>query len=548
MARGRSTIGFFNFLRTRQNVNLGEGTSVQRIENTVIVDYAGFRGGLNQSVPASRLPDGFLSYVQNHDIDERDQLVRVPGIIVDETFSGRTPQYMWVLGNPATGLSELVFVDQGFLGVRGPGGIATVWTNLSLAAGFEWTTCVHGDLLIMTNGVGVVRYKQPLANALVSLSWGSARTLMSFAGRIFAGGVQDGGNYVPLGISWTGATSQPNDIGPGSGFEELLDDTANGDAIVAMRSINFDIAAILTRNAVWVARRTGDPFRPADFSPMVGADGALTNASVVRVPGGVAYLSQRDVIVFDGNSTRSLSLPINSLLYPLDLSKLDEYALNFVESRKVLQVLTPTRLFEFSFVYQRWMMHTVRALRAVNTGDKFERLGGAPVGLPGDGSTGGWGNDWGMSWGSIQTTGGDGGTRGLDTTIYLRGNQLGLEERNIDTFFGEVFTPILDTNLQVAQSIDMINSIKRVIMEYSGRGGTIQLYVPDYQGGWQLVRTVTLGESANTRSVSFTTRKAGKLAGLRVATLSGEVIVSRLQAEVEMRSLDRTGGISGGAI
>ena len=547
-----NTIGFFNRLRTRQNVTLGEGTDVQRIENTVILDYQSFARGLNQAVPASRLPEGFMSYVQNHDIDERDRLVRVPGIVVDETFTGgRAPKYMWVLGNPATGLSELVFIDGAFLGVRGPTGAPTTWTNLSLSTGFEWVSCVHGDLLILTNGVGVVRYKQPLATSFVSLSWGPARALMSFAGRIFAGGVQDGGSYVPLGITWTGATGQPNDLGAGSGFEELLDDTGNGDAIVAMRSLNFDIAAILTKNAVWVARRTGDAFRPADFSPVVGADGALTNASVVRVPGGVAYLSARDVILFDGNTTRSISLPINSMLYPLDLSRIDEYSLNFVESRKVLQVLTPTRMFEYSFVYQRWMMSTVRALRAVNTGTDFETLFGGMVGSGlGAGFIGGWGTVWGRSWGTRTETGGGGGsgTRGLDTTIYLRGSTLGIEQAGATAFFGEEFTSIVDTQLQLAQSLDTVVSIKRIIIEYSGRGGQIQVYLPDYAGGWTLVRTITLPASVEPRSVTYTVRRAGKLAGLRIATLVGEIAIGRVQAEVEMRSQDRTGGTSGGTL
>ena len=545
----RNTIGFFNRLRTRQNIVLGEGTDVQRIENTVILDYQSFARGLNQAVPASRLPEGFVSYVQNHDIDERDRLVRVPGIVVDETFVDRTPQHMFVLGNPATGLAELVFIDGGWLGVRGPDGTATVWNNLSLPAGSEWVACVHGDLLIMSNGTGFAQYKQPLATALIPLSWGPARALMSFAGRVFAGGVEDGGNYIPLGITWTGATGQPDDLGPASGFEELLDDTANGDAIVAMRSINFDIAAILTKNAVWIARRTGDAFRPADFSPVVGADGALTNATVVRVPGGVAYLSSRDIVLFDGNTPRSLSLPINSLLYPLDYSKLSEYSLNFVESRKVLQVLTPTKLFEYSFVFQRWMMSTIRARRAVNTGTTFETLTGAMVGVVGT-TMGGWGTMWGRSWGTrtSSTGGGTGGTRSLDSVVYLRGNQLGIEREGISTFFGEEFTPIIDTHLQQAQSLDTIVSIKRVILEYSGRGGQLQIYVPDYAGGWQLVRDVVLPASTEARSVTLVTRKAGKSAGIRIATLTGEIVIGRVQAEVEMRSQDRTGGTSGGSL
>lgn len=539
----RNTIGFFNQLRTRETINLGEGTNVQRIENTVILDYSSFTKGLNVSVPASRLTDGFTPYVQDLDIDDGDLLVRRPGIIQEESFvaAGRTPQEMFVQGNPATGLAELVFIDLGWLGIRGPSGFPTTWTNLSLPAGFGWATCIHGGLLVMTNGGGTsAYYKQPLANTLVTLPWGPARTVMSFAGRVFAGAPIDGGSFVPMGVLWTGATSEPNDLGPGSGFEELLDDSANGDQIIAMRSINFDVAAILTRNAVWVAQRTGDSNRPADFSVRRVGFGAITDASVVRVPGGVAYLSSRDVVVFDGNNVQSISQPINKLLYPLELNKLSRYSLNYVESRNVLQVLTPSELFEYSFSFGRWMRHSVKARRSVNTGTDFASLSGLDVG---EFDGGGWGADWGYSWGLAGTAGGGSpGTRRLDTTIYLNGQFIGRESPTARADFGIPFTPVLETYLQQAQSLDTTVVLRRLIVEYSGTGGELQWSVPNYAGDWQVVRNTTIPASLRPRSLSFLSRSAGLLAGVRIAILSGSVAIGRLQAEVEMRSVDRQGG------
>ena len=541
----RNTIGFFNQLRTRANVVLGEGTDVQRIENTVILDFNDFSRGLNVSVPADRVPDGFVSAVRDFSINEQSQLVRVPGVVLEESFAAaaRVPKELFVLGNPATGLAELVFIDGAFLGIRGPLGGATVWTNAGLPAGFEWATCVHGDELILTNGAGSTFKKQPLATAVIALGHGPARAVMSFAGRVFSGGAVDGGTYIPMGITWTGSSSLPNDLGPGSGFEELLDDTSNGDMIVAMRSLNFDTAAILTRNAVWLARRTGDANRPADFAPVVGGFGALTNATVVRVPGGIAYLSQRDVIVFDGNTPQSISLQINSALFPINTSKLAEYSLNYVESRHVLQVATPIALYEYSFTYQRWLCNSLQVRRIVNLGTDFVSMSGTMLGS--SSNVGGWGNSWGLAWG-IKRPGGGGGdgstARTLDTTIFLQANRIGRESVAASTFFGIPIVPVVDTQLQQAQSLDTVTGIKRFIIQYSGEGGLVQISVPNYSGDWQVVRTVLLPAATTPRTRSFISRVTGTLLGLRVSLLSGSVAIGRLQAEVEMRSVDRQGG------
>jgi hypothetical protein len=539
----RNTIGFFNQLRTRETVNVGEGTAVQRIENTVILDYQSFAKGLNVSVPASRLSDGFTPFIQDFDVDDGDLLVRRPGIVQEESFvtAGRTPVEMFVQGNPATGLAELVFIDGPWLGIRGPLGLPTQWFNRALPAGFGWATCIHGGLLILTNGGGASAfYKQPLGTIVTALPWGPARTVMSFAGRVFAGATTDTGALVPMGVQWTGATSEPGDLGPGSGFEELLDDSANGDQIIAMRSLNFDVAAILTRNAVWVAQRTGDSSRPADFSIRSVGYGAVTDASVVRVPGGVAYLSSRDVVVFDGNIVRPISRPINKALYPLNINKLSQYSLNFVESRNVLQVLTPNELFEYSFIFGRWLRHSVKALRSVNTGTQFTSLAGMDVG---EFDGGGWGAGWGFSWGRTSSdSGGGSGIRGLDTTIYLKGQFIGRESLTATADFGVPFTPGLETYLQQAQSLDTVVAIKRLIIEFSGAGGVIQWSVPDYNGAWKVTRNTTLPASVRPRSMSFISRSAGLLAGVKISLLSGSVAVGRLQAEVEMRSIDREGG------
>ncbi len=542
----RNTIGFFNQLRTRQTAVVGEGTDVQRIENTVIVDYPLATRGLNLSVPEDRVPEGFVADIQNFAITDRDQLVRVPGIVADELLSGHPTQELFVLGNPATGLAELVMIDDEFLGVRLSDGTATTWTDMGYAVGpVGWASCVHGDIMILSNGGGTAtQYKQPLATATIPLSWGPARALMSFAGRVFAGGVTDG-SYIPMGILWTGSTSEPDDLGPGSGFEELFDDTANGDQIVAMRSLGFDIAAIITRNALWVARRTGDANRPADFSPVAVGFGGISHAATVRVPAGVAYLSQSDVIVFDGNVPQSISVPINSAIFPLDTNRLEEYCLNYSESRNVLQVLTPVGLFEYSFRFNRWLKNTVTALRVVNTGTEFETLGGG--GVIGEGEEGGWGFDWGFSWGETSMGGGAGAgaARPLDTAVYLKtgeaGGALGVEDVDALTFFGVPFTPSVTLPVQQAQSTDMIVSCRRIIVGYQGAGGALQFYVPDADRAWVPAREIELAASSRSRTRSLSVRQAGKMLGVRIDMELGSVVLERVQAEVEMRSLDRLG-------
>ncbi len=538
---GRNNIGFFNQLRTRRNVTIGQGVDVQRIENPVILDYQSLGRGLNVAVPASRLPEGYTPLAQNIDINDGDQIVRVPGIAVDETFADdHTPEYMFVLGNPNTGLSELFFIDGSFFGVRLSDGTATTWVDASFPAGSEWVTCVHGDVMVLTNGEAIYT-KQPLALAVVPLAIDPARAVMSFAGRVFTGGPDDG-TYVPMGVAWTGSSGSPSDLGAGSGFEELLDDTTNGDQIVAMRSINLNVAAILTRNALWMARTTGEANRPADFATVTGGYGAITNATVCRVPGGIAYLAQHGVMVFDGNNVSEISQNINKLLYPLDTSKIAQYSFNFVESRNVLQVLTPTEQYEYSFRFQRWLCQTIGALRAVNTGGSFEVLGG---GLEvGEGEVGGWGFDWGESWGeSGSGSGSPLGGRALDTTVYLKGGQLGLEQANLQTFFDVPFETIFETRLELAQSLDTVVTTRRLIIEYQGDAAAVYWYMQDANNQWMLLRESMVPASPGVRSVNFMARNSGRPAGLRIVMVAGDIAIGRLQMEVDLRGVDRQGGI-----
>lgn len=512
---------------------VGAGAQSQPLPTHTKIVFRDFSGGLNKAVMPSSLPQSFAADLVDFQIDQRGRLATWPGVGVAETFTApRSPDVMFAHGDSTTGATELVFIDGRFLGVKSDSATATVFTDLNLPLGGRWVSCMQGDQLVLSNGVGTVYTRDVGDSTVANAGWGPARALMSFAARVFGGAVTILGDYEPLGIFWTGATSLPSDVGAGSGFEILYDDTEGGDYIVAMRSIGFDFAAILTRRAVWVATRTGNSSRPADFSPRVWGQGAVNDACVVKVPQGIMFLSDSGVKLFDGNSITHMSDPIDADILPLQFNKINEYSAAYSPVTSEYVLFTPVGSFYYALNDRRWTKRSLKVLQGVSVyiDGSSSPISGAAVG--------GWGNDWNRSWGESSGGGGGGGGAVQSDLYYLVAGRL-LVASNDTTYAGVPYLPTWESaELDTPDEIDGMYTIDNVSVRYTG-GGNIQIYTPDYQGDWQLFRDATLPVATQSRTYDFYGNTTGKLMGLRLVVVNGRFNIEAIAARGLLRESRR---------
>ncbi len=415
-----------SYLRQRYDMRsqAGVGIPVQKLPDEVKLPFASFKGGFFASDNEGDVPEGFSPDCLDVMVDTKDRLCRMPGLTAIENVAPRDPKGLFSHAS-IDKTTELVMFDSPYMG-RKTGVAATVWTNVGLPTGDNWVATNHGGVLVFTNGRTAVYSRESLADAITDLGWpGPVVALASFAGRVFGGGITDGAIYNPMGMYWTGATGLEGDVGAASGEELLLADVAEGDSIVALRTIGDDILAILCRKSIWIGERTGDPYRPANFRPRVPGLGCVSDPTARNTPRGVVFLSDAGVEIFDGNGYTHLSEAIDSEIIPIDYSQLDAYGATFSPITQEYLLYTPDRTWRYSMRYNRWMPSSARIQRGVTLFNPA--VVGSGLGLPA-----GWDIYWSGSWDSVIDT----SNSVLSDLILLSDSTLSMEDDSTETYLG----------------------------------------------------------------------------------------------------------------
>lgn len=310
----------------------GKGYRVDKQPESLVARYKDFSGGYfaadsDEDAPVNTTPGG-----TDVEVTRRDRVIRAPGSIAMEALAGRSPEQVAI--HAGLGFrSELILFDLPFIGIKREG--ATTWVNVGLVPGdpvtnmYFWAT--FGDDLIFSNGAQHV-YKHTYGTDTVEVidAVPLGYTFAVFAGRLWVGGGIIDGNFEPLGVLWSGVNGYDDqDIDNGAGSELMIQDTGLGDRLVALRPMGFDYMAMLMRRSIWVARRVDDLFRPADFVTRVTGKGCVHERTARTTFGGVIYLSDEGVEIFDGNDSIHMSEQIDSELLPLDYANIHKYSSAF---------------------------------------------------------------------------------------------------------------------------------------------------------------------------------------------------------------------------
>jgi hypothetical protein len=499
------------------------GLEIREIPQNVPVLFSSFAGGLRLDDDKANVPDNSSPDALDVELGENDLLQRVPGIVAIENFSPRDPRDLF--SHPSLdGSTELVMFDPPYMGVK-QGNDPTVWTDVSLPNGDAWSTAVHGDALIFSNGGQAVFYRLPGAFGIASTGFEPARAVASWAGRIWALGGVIGGVSNPLGLRWSGASGEVTDTaGLGSGFELLLTDMNEGDRGVALQPMGFGMMAILLRKSIWVARYTGDPYRPGDLSPVISGVGAVSAATVQAVHNGaVILLSDSGVEIFDGNSVQHLSQPIDAEILPLDYARINDYGAVYSPLRMEYKLFTPAGTYTFSFKYKHWLKSSARPSRAVALYN--------PALMDLTTNPAGWGLYWNGAWGSNIVV----SNSVLSDLVYLKGTEIGVSDQTASTFFGLAANPYWTTKLLNPGSFDALFTTKRVEVQHAGSTGTVQILVPDDEGECiRLLGSITLDSARKVQKLDSLLTGAGLAVKIRFT--HGDPQIRQLRVVGEPRS------------
>lgn len=492
----------------------------------------GFAGGLDLRDRREDIEPNSSADTLDMEVDGNDQLIRQDGISTVEQFAGRTINAMLVHAS-LNFKSELLFLAPPFIGVKAHED--TVWHDVGLSVNhpnYRWTN--HGGELILSNGRRVYS-RQPRATTLTEVSGApQAAAYASFAARVFALGTSFEGDYEPLGVMWSGASSKIGDWdNEGAGFELLISDVSAGDRGVALKPMNLDFMAVFMRRSIWVGRRTGQVNRPVDFSPRVTGVGAVNEATCKTTPGGVLFLSDTGVRLFDGNQAPIVSHQINPDLLPLDQDNLGAYSASFDPQLERYYLHTPTETWILDMKHGRWYKKGLVAQGSALFADQY------PVTT--------WDDLVGNTWDSMTETWADFIVREDDAMKqYFLADvagvpTLGVRDGVAETYFGEDMNPYWEFRRAEGLPPRQLFTTKRIQLEYTGYG-TIQLYLPNTDGDMELFVTQALSDVSMPRVTDIGAHHTGRTAGLRLHVTAGKPRIKAATLMVMARSWSQEPG------
>lgn len=209
-----TTIGDAEGRRRGPQSRAGVGVQVGKLADSVYVEFKDFSGGYSVEKIPEATQQNRAQHALDMNVDYRGRLVRMDGVAVLENLVYK-PDSILVHPN-LDNEADVVLIAGPYVGFRR--NAQTAWINAGVPAGAGWSGTIHANSLVFSNGVGDVFVRPLGTNAIIPLGWGEARALQSFAGRIFAGAANIGGTNNPLGIKWTGASGEYDDLsGYGAG-------------------------------------------------------------------------------------------------------------------------------------------------------------------------------------------------------------------------------------------------------------------------------------------------------------------------------------------
>lgn len=347
----------------RHNVGQGIQLDPDALPKRVPITFKTFKGGLNLSDGPFDLGDGYSAELRDFAISDDDRLV--PAKPMQTVFtSTRVPRWLFQRAT-LSGDTDLIALDEPWLGVRLGAAANFSWTNAGIGVGQDWAALSVGGYLYITDATSNQSWRIDAAGAALNVSANFAANAIALAfGRIFIGSYRNGANVEALGVKWNATTATLHDFaGTNAGGELLLSDTGEGDKIVAMHSIGFDVLGILNRKSLWAGYKTGIPKRPADFRPRFQGLGCVAQATVAATPGGVTFLSDDGVVNYNVNSAEVISGNINKRLLPIAYNDLYDYKAAYVVRNQEYWLTTPTNTWVYEFPTQtrpgRWRERSV---------------------------------------------------------------------------------------------------------------------------------------------------------------------------------------------
>lgn len=467
MSDERATYGAELDRRRLRGQTYGRMPLPEELPQNVKRVYESFARGYVVADRMEDIPQDSSPYMVDMEVTDDDRLIRPPGIGVVETFVGRNPDSM-VLHAALENTAELVFFAPPELGYKAEG--ATAWINPGLAS-VPFAAANYGGVLLFTGRYDKLYARHPRSAAVEVISGGPAGgAITTFAGRILVGDAIIDGNAEPLGIVWNAASGDYKDwSGIGAGFELLAEDMPHGDHVRVLVPIDLDHLAILNRHSIWIGRRTGMVDRPVEFRSRVKGEGIFGRRTARAVPGGVVYLADDGVRLFDINRTVLLSKQINRDLLPLSDADADSYRGGYDPLQKRYYLMTPSRTWVYDFHHDRWYrwdiaMHGVQIFM-----EQFAQL-------TWDQLVGNW-DDLVGTWEDMLVQ------QGAAKLHFLKGNQLGQKETSlaVTTWFGANQITAWQSQKSVEHAADEIFYNKLFTIQYAGLGD-LTIQTPDMNG------------------------------------------------------------------
>lgn len=517
-----------NYSRKLGNKGYGDFGSFQQMPAVPHMEYQTFKdfaAGYEARDSRTDIPQNSSGFALDIEPDNKDRLVRAPGTFSVEDFSGegRAPMQM-ILQASLDYSAELVFLDPPYLGVRKAG--LTEWTDHGLLATAKpYASANFGGTLVFSSGQDKVYARPTDSSTLEELEEAPpADAYANFAARLVAGNVVIDGKREPLGVVWSAASSDYKDwFGLGGGYEILVGNNQQADKIVSMRSLGFNVLAVLCRRSLWIGTRSGLLEHPIDFQLIAEGPGAIHDGVVSVTPYGVMYLSDGGVFLFNGNEPQLMSDQINSEILPLDFTKIYSYSTYYHPGTKSFYLFTPAGTWIYEWDRKRWKRRSLVAIGASIFGIQLDARTWADL-------TGTWEeqDDTWSQFGAAQT---DTYDVYVLTQDSLGGSRLGREDIGAELNIDIELDPTWEFPMTQGPYINQLVTNSLIFAEYVG-SGKLQFWVPDINGAYVAVVERVLASGADLATpviAQIPFEYTGMGLGLRMKVLSGYPRVSKIQ-------------------
>lgn len=469
-----------------RDLGIGESLAPQDIPEMKSIVYSSWIKGIVVSASPEDTPELAAREMQDLVIDRDSSIIRAPGIILTENAAHAL---RWIFEQASLDYStELIAIAAPYLGYKSSG--IFTWVNLGIGVpGVNgWNAVNILGYLLFSDGSTYSYTRNAGAAVVTDVSADIiARTFGNAFGRTFAGAFTDGTGLQGLGVKWNSTSGIISDFaGVGSGEEILISNSLEADKVVALRPIGLDALAILCRKSLWLGLPTGQADRPADFRINKVGLGCVAEPTAVTVPGGVAFLSDEGMQLFNQNGAVCFSEDINSSLLPIDYTQLSRYRCKYtpVQNRLVLQTPSCTWVYEFPSEHTpgNWTKRSFALDNIVVFTDQSGNLYWFSV-------IGTWAAQT-LTWAEMVQSQDD----AAPSLFFTSGTKLGQEDETEDQYLGVDMDTVLETGQKIPTDISEQITTLGFEIEYSCTADAeITLVTPNSAGDFtnSLVKTLT---------------------------------------------------------